>query len=452
MRRRAFAWLALSSLAATFHPLPAATRPRYGGTLTLQLAVSFPLLDPSDALPDPVVECKRDAIARLAFENLVSISSSGDIEPQLATAWTANRKRWRFTLRPKALFHDGTPVNAASVIPSLQAALKKRYADVAVGGAGQILTVQSENNLDNLVAELSLARNAIFRRSGNGEFIGTGPFRLEKWEPGRRAVFTAFEDHWAGRPYVDTVVVNFGPLPRQLTTTGADIWDFPFSGAHRIVPDAIRLWSSAPSELVAIFAPNLAAEVLQALALSIDRSSIVNVLAQRRGETAGGLLPQWLTGYAFLFATAPDPARAKELLASTKPGPLTLSYPADDAFARSVADRVSLNARDAGLTVQPITAAAGSLRLIRIPLPSADAALDLAEIASVLGVSPPNLPDAAHAETLYQAERLLLNEHKIIPLIYLPAIYGIGPRVHDWDASQNGRPLVLHLENVWLSP
>jgi ABC-type oligopeptide transport system substrate-binding subunit len=218
------------------------------------------------------------------------------------------------------------------------------------------------------------------------------------------------------------------------------------------VPDAIRLWSSAPSELVAIFAPNLAAEVLQALALSIDRSSIVNVLAQRRGETAGGLLPQWLTGYAFLFATAPDPARAKELLASTKPGPLTLSYPADDAFARSVADRVSLNARDAGLTVQPITAAAGSLRLIRIPLPSADAALDLAEIASVLGVSPPNLPDAAHAETLYQAERLLLNEHKIIPLIYLPAIYGIGPRVHDWDASQNGRPLVLHLENVWLSP
>jgi hypothetical protein len=312
--------------------------------------------------------------------------------------------------------------------------------------------VLSENNLDNLVAELSLLRNAVFRRSGNGELIGTGPFRLEKWEPGRRAVFTAFEDHWAGRPYVDSVVVNFGPLPRQLTSTGTDVWDFPISGAHRIVPEVIRLWSSVPSELVALFAPNLAAEVLQALALSIDRSSIVNVLAQRRGETAGGLLPQWLTGYAFLFATSPDSARAKQLVASAKPGPLTLSYPADDAFARSVTDRVSLNARDAGLTVQPTTAAAGSLRLIRIPLPSADAALDLAEIASVLGVSPPNLPDAAHAETLYQAERLLLNEHKIIPLIYLPAIYGIGPRVHDWDASQNGRPFVLHLENVWLSP
>ena len=452
MRRRAFAWLALSSLALQA-PVPAATRPRYGGTLTLQLVASFPDLDPGEALSDALLESKRDAIARLAFETLVGMNSSGDLEPQLATAWRVNGKRWRFTLRPKAVFHDGQPVTAASVVPSLQAGLKKRYGDVSVTGAGQSVTVQSESNLYDLAAELSLPRNAICRKGDNGELIGTGPFRLEKWEPGHKAVFTAFEDHWAGRPYVDSVIVNLGPLPRQLTTNGADIWDLPINGSRRVVPDGIRIWSSAPSELVAIAAPNLDPRIQQALALSIDRASIVNVLAQHRGEIAGGLLPQWLTGYSFLFSTASDPSRAKQLMASAKPAPLSLSYPADDAFARSVAERISLNARDAGLNVQPTTVNGGNLQLKRVPLPSTDAALDLVEIAAAIGLPRRvNSTDASRFEALYQAEQQVLEEHKIIPLIYLPAVYGIGPRVHDWDASQNGRANALHLENVWLSP
>ena len=452
MRLRAFAWLALSSFVALLPLLPAATRPRYGGTLTLQLGVSVPNIDPGDTLADPMVECKREAIARLAFENLVSINSAGDLEPQLATAWRAAGKRWRFTLRPRAVFHDGKPVIAASVVSGLEAALKKKYADVTVTGSGQTITVQSESNLDDLGAELSLPRNAICRKGENGKLIGTGPFRLDSWEPGRRAVFAAFEDHWAGRPYVDSVVVNLGPVPRQLTLNGADIWDLPINGPRRVVPDGIRMWTSVPSELVAIVTANLDPLVQQALALSIDRVSIVNVLAQRRGEAAGGLLPQWLSGYAFLFPAASDPTRAKQLL-SVKPPVLTLSYPAEDGFARSVAERVSLNARDAGLNVQATTSTSANLRLIRVPLPAADAGLDLAEIGKTVGLaSGSSVAGASRGEGLYQAELQLLGEHKVIPLIYLPAIYGIGPRVHDWDASQNGQAFALHLESVWLSP
>ena len=453
MRRRAFVWLALISFAALLALLPAATRPRYGGTLTLQLSVSFSTLDPSEALPDPMAEYKRDAISPLIFETLVGMNSAGDIEPRLATAWRVNGKRWRFTLHPKAAFHDGQPVTGASIVHVLQTALSKRYGDVIVAAEGQSITIQSKNNLNDLAAELSLPRNAIFRKGENGEWIGTGPFRLDKWEPGRRAVFRAFEDHWASRPYVDSVIVNLGPLPRQLTSSGADIWDLPVSGSRRVVPDGIRLWSSGASELIAILAPGIDPLVNEALALSIDRTAIVNVLAQRRGETAGGLLPQWLTGYAFLFPPAFDLGRARELLASVKPPPLTLSYPPDDAFMRSLAERISLNARDAELNLQPSTNPGANLRLIRVPLPSADARLDLSAIEAALAVPrDQNLPEGSRADALYQEEQQLLKEHKVVPLVYLPSIYGVGPRVHDWDASQNGRAYALHLESVWLSP
>ena len=53
----------------------------------------------------------------------------------------------------------------------------------------------------------------------------------------------------------------------------------------------------------------------QALSLAIDRAAIVNVLLQRQGEPAGSLLPQWLSGYAFLFPAEVNVVDAKKIRA-----------------------------------------------------------------------------------------------------------------------------------------
>ena len=64
-----------------------------------------------------------------------------------------------------------------------------------------------------------------------------------------------------------------------------------------------------------------------------------------------------------------------------------LAYPANDSFARAVADRVALNARDAGISIQPSPSPNGNLRLVRWQLESTDAAAELARLAGMLGLA-----------------------------------------------------------------
>jgi ABC-type transport system substrate-binding protein len=375
-------------------------------------------------------------------ETLVHVNAQGQIEPCLAVAWQHDPdfKRWRFSLRPKVTFHDGEALTAARTAPSLLAALKQKYADVSMEAGGQAIVVQSEHAMPELLQVLALPASAVSRKGDTGAPIGTGPFRVTAWEPGRRMLLTAFDDYWGGRPFLDAVSIEFASARGH-----ADLFDIPVGPARRILPEGLATWSSQPRILVAITATNADPVLLQALALAIDRTPIVNVLAQHKGEAAFGLLPQWLSGYAFLFQSTPDVTRAKQLVSQSRPGPLTLSYPANDLFLRSVAERVALNARDAGITIRPTPGGNDNLRLVEWQIESTDAADDLVRIAPQSSQS-----DLARPEARYQIERSLIDEHRIIPLVYLRETYGIAPRVH-FQPSPSDR-FMLHLEDAWLQP
>ncbi|HYL37237.1 MAG TPA: ABC transporter substrate-binding protein [Bryobacteraceae bacterium] len=439
MRLRAWAWLALTSLP----PLVVwpATRPRYGGTLAVDLSAAFNTLDPAElpAMLSPSIA-----------ETLVRINARGEIEPCLAVSWQreAEGKRWRFSLRPRVVFHDGETLNALNTGPLLLAVLKKTYPDVTVTSGGQTIVIQSERALPDLLPQLADSRAAIVRKTETNGLIGTGPFRVASWEPNRRLTLAAFEDYWGGRPFLDSVVINMGPARAT-----ADLFDIPFAAARRILPETVRIWSSQPRELLALIASDVQPAAWQALALAIDRAPLVNVLAQRRGEAAFGLLPQWLSGYAFLFQSSPDAARARQLVAPLRLAALTLAYPSNDSFARTVADRIALNARDAGINLQPAPAANGNVRLIRWQLGSADAATELARLAAMLGTSDRAAAlDLAKPETLYEAERAMLDSNRILPLLYLPSLYGLAPRVHIRETSPKASALTPRLENLWVDP
>ncbi len=271
-----------------------------------------------------------------------------------------------------------------------------------------------------------------------------GAFSIAEWQGGRRAVYTATEDAAGGRPFVDSIEIQLGRALRDRTVDldlgRADIVDFGSTESHRVGAGR-KLWSSAPVRLVAlVFSPRVAdARLREALALAVDRTAIYNVLLQRQGEVTGALLPQWLSGYAFLFPAAADLARARTLA----PGK-TLTLASDD---RAIADRIALNARDAGLTVTVVPAGSpADVRLVEVRIASSDPALALALVAAALALPEP--PRADTPEALYAAERALLDGFRVVPLFHVPDVYGAGPRV---KGSPGVTPLgEWRFENLWI--
>jgi len=257
-------------------------------------------------------------------------------------------------------------------------------------------------------------------------------FNITLWEGGRRAVYTADENAAAGRPFVDSVEIQ---LARPLRDQSIDL-ELGKTDIVELGPNEIRrqqssrkIWQSQPVRVVAlVFDRRIAdARVREALALAVDRSAILTVLLQRQGEISGALLPQWLSGYAFLFPASSDLARARTLAAGAHP----LSLSVSDAGLRAIADRITLNARDAGLTVniapQGAQATAADIRLMEARIPTADPARALAALAAAFG-----LPEPGRAETpdaLCAAERNLLDGFRVVPLFHLPDVYGASPRV-----------------------
>ncbi|MGA2268183.1 MAG: ABC transporter substrate-binding protein [Bryobacteraceae bacterium] len=288
--------------------------------------------------------------------------------------------------------------------------------------------------------------------TGHG-MAGLAPaFTIARWEGGRRAVYAAGENAPDGRPFLDTVEIEMArPLRDQSIDLELGKTDLVELGPNELrrQPPGRKVWSSAPVRVVAlVFSPRVDdARIREALALAVDRAAIHNVLLQRQGEVSGALLPQWLSGYAFLFPAALDVPKARTLVSGIPAAARAISLGVDDPSARPVAERIALNARDAGLAVSVVPRAAGAeVRLLEARVGSSDPALALAGIAASLGLSEP--PRADSSEALYAIERALLEGFRVIPLFHLPDIYGVNPRV-------KGGPGITPLgewrfENLWV--
>jgi len=72
---------------------------------------------------------------------------------------------------------------------------------------------------------------------------------------------------------------------------------------RRATQEKMRIWEPSP---VPLLAPR------EALSSSLGRGTMAGILLQKEAEPAAALLPQWLSGYAFLFTVD----RAKEMRAA----------------------------------------------------------------------------------------------------------------------------------------
>jgi hypothetical protein len=205
----------------------------------------------------------------------------------------------------------------------------------------------------------------------------------------------------------------------------------------------------------------------EAKPLSLDRQTMANVLLQKQAEPASALLPQWLSGYAFLLTMETNIDRAKDIRASlpvkmaagTEPLPLRVDAPGD--LANFLGERVVVNARQAAILVQVVNRA--------VPLGGTTASSDpatgihlfswhysslspRAELESMVprlnfGDSPEAAVPSTDPEQLYMRERKLLDGRRILPPVALPEYIGLSQNVRDRRPARWGE---WHLADVWL--
>lgn len=274
-------------------------------------------------------------------------------------------------------------------------------------------------------------------------------FTVTRWDAGRRAAYQANENAPGGRPFVDSIDVQMGRSVRDqsidLELGKADLVEVEL----RRPATGRRVWSSSPVRVMTlVFGARIDDPRLrEALALCVDRTAIHNVLLQRQGEISGALLPQWLSGFAFLFSTATDIARARTLVSSLPPGARPVTIGVEDPAWQPIVSRIALNARDAGLMLSPAAVnAAADVRLVEVRIASAEPGRALSGIAAALGLPEPARADSP--ETVYAAERALLDGYRVIPLFHLPDVYGVAPRVRGGPGIT---PLgAWRFENLWI--
>ena len=170
------------------------------------------------------------------YEGLTQYSRDGEIVPRLATSWDISDDALTYTLslREGVHFHDGSHLDAEDVVVSLE-----RHKALGLGNLGFILApVASVSALDDMTVQIQLSAadfqfwaglphikilsaDAIAANDMDGDMaaeffrenaVGTGPYQLTRWDPGRQTEMSAFADYWGGweGPHVDTFIARYG--------------------------------------------------------------------------------------------------------------------------------------------------------------------------------------------------------------------------------------------------
>ena len=200
---------------------------------------------------DPAVSRDTDtnSVLRQIFRGLVGFDDELRPVPELAEAVTASADGMIYDvrLRDNATFHDGSPVEADDVVFSLTRAVSPAtvdgdvtrlggpsflgaidgFAEVVAGDSQALrgLTVVDRLNLriglsapqSTFVMGLAAVSASIVDRAqveSNDAWSsrpnGSGPFRVESWEPGQRLRLEAHDGFVLGTPAVDRVTFRLG--------------------------------------------------------------------------------------------------------------------------------------------------------------------------------------------------------------------------------------------------
>lgn len=318
---------------------------------------------------------------RLFTASLTALDAGGSPRPYLAEVLPQlNSDDWRvfpdgrmqttYHLRPNLVWHDGTPLTAEDFVfayrllsaPEVgeggylpQSAIEEAVAPdprtlvirwrqpfndagtLGEGGGNRNLLPYPRHILETpFQAQPDLVATHPFWSTG---YVGLGPFRLDRWEPGAFIEGSAFDRYVWGRPKIDRIRIIFIPdanaalanlLSGEAHVTLDDTvrfeqgstlrreWGPRNAGAVLAIPDQWRRSELQHRAEYATPKALLDVRVRRALAHTVDKQSLNDVLFEGEGIMGDTVIPPTVEYFALLDRTVAkypyDPRRAEQLM------------------------------------------------------------------------------------------------------------------------------------------
>jgi peptide/nickel transport system substrate-binding protein len=287
------------------------------------MATSLTITQPRVLLDDPhACTDSSDVLSVFSalFDALVRRNDAGGYEPALATHWTVSddARTYRFTLRDGVRFHDGTICDADAVRFCLERMARPDMGATlgAPGVYAQYLAGMTVEVLGPLDLSLTLAKPIAdlfdilvyghivspkaIEAAGEelpARAVGTGPYRLESYQPGEKLTVRACPGHFAEPPAYDQIIWIRGETAavrlEQLRGGQADIAN-ALDHAEGDAPGFTRKTYLAPTAIIFMFnaqnGPGADPRLRRALNLAIDRAALVQEVLHGAGQPLHGFV------------------------------------------------------------------------------------------------------------------------------------------------------------------
>lgn len=317
--------------------------------------------EPSGLDPQLVQDGNALAIYANISEPLVFRTPEGELEPGLALSWAnTGPLTWTFKLREGVTFSNGEPFNADAVVYSLTRILDPDFATQQSGWLGDLagaekvddhtVTITTKQPDPQVPTRLALIMMVPPQAAESESFgsapIGTGPYKLDSWTRGQKAVLSVNPTYWGDKPTIQKV--EFSPVTDAAVRLSA-----LQAGEYDLVPGLLpeQLEQAPRSErtrglefplmvLNTRAGPFKDVRVRQAANHAVDSATLLAKLYNGYGQPAKCQLfgPDVFGHNGSLTDYAYDPAKAKALLAEAgQPNPkVTLIGDATNRWLKDV--------------------------------------------------------------------------------------------------------------------
>ncbi len=280
------------------------------------------------------------------FDNLVSRHPDQKLHPGLATEWKLEgQTTWRFKLRQGVKWHNGDSFSSTdakfSLDRTLDPATKVRVSTVFTSidrietPDAATLLIHTKKPDPLLPARLAFYGGQIVPKkylesvgadAFNRKPVGTGPVRFDSWVKDDKAVLEANSDYWGGKSDFDRMIFRSVPetAPRIASLLKGEvdvITQLPPDHGERVSAQASTRVVGALYAGLYVLAVNSKVKPLdnplvkQALALAVDRDTIVKELWRGRGIVPNSPIAKGDNHYdATLPPLKHDPKEARERL------------------------------------------------------------------------------------------------------------------------------------------